>query len=195
MNQAAATAPSVRTARTARTTTQAVHQRGFTLVEGLIVMTILALLLSTALPSFRAAMERRHLEGAAAQLETDIHLARSLAVAQNRSVRMNFSSDAHGSCYMAFNGAASDCQCSASGAPVCNAAQPVARHVGFESVGALRLNSNVTSIVFDPLKGTTTPTGTLRFQSRSGQALHLVVNIMGRVRACSPTGLAGYKPC
>jgi type IV fimbrial biogenesis protein FimT len=185
----------VAAARTAGTTTPARRQRGFTLVEGLIVMTIVALSLSTAVPSFRAAMERRHLEGAAAQLETDIQLVRSLAVAQNRSVRMNFSSDAHGSCYMAFNGAASDCQCSPGGAPVCNAAQSIARHVGFETGGALRLNSNVTSIVFDPQKGTTTPTGTLRFQSRSGQALHLVVNIMGRVRACSPTGLTGYKPC
>jgi type IV fimbrial biogenesis protein FimT len=171
------------------------RQRGFTLIESLIVLTITALLLSTALPSFKSAMERRHLEGAAAQLETDIHYARSQAVAQNRTVRMNFTSDAAGSCYVMFNGSANDCRCSAGGPPVCNAGQPVARSVGFASPGALRLNSNVNSIVFDPLKGTTTPTGTLRFQSQSGQALHLVVNIMGRVRACSPTGLAGYKAC
>jgi type IV fimbrial biogenesis protein FimT len=171
------------------------RQRGLSLIESLIVLTVTALSLSTAVPSFKASMERRHLEGAAAQLETDIAYARSLAVAQNRSVRLNFASDAAGSCYVMFNGSANECRCSAGGAPVCSASQAAARNVGFASPGALRLNSNVNSMVFDPLKGTTTPTGTLRFQSQSGQALHLVVNIMGRVRTCSPTGLAGYKAC
>jgi type IV fimbrial biogenesis protein FimT len=171
------------------------RQRGVTLIESLIVLTVTALSLSTAVPSFKAAMDRRHLEGAAAQLETDIAYARSQAVAQNRTVRMNFAGDGAGSCYVMFNGSANDCQCSALGTPVCSTGQAVARHVGFDGSSALRLTSNVSSIVFDPLKGTTTPTGTLRFQSRSGQALHLVVNIMGRVRACSPTGLAGYKAC
>jgi type IV fimbrial biogenesis protein FimT len=168
---------------------------GISLVESLIAMAVMAVTVSTAIPSFKSAIERRHLEGAAAQLETDIHHARSLAVAQNRSVRMKFSSDAAGSCYIVFNGAADDCRCTASGHTACNAAQTVARSVSFEGAGAVRLNSNVSSIVFDPTQGTSTPTGTLRFHARSGQAVHLVVNIMGRVRACSPTGVAGYKAC
>jgi type IV fimbrial biogenesis protein FimT len=174
---------------------QSARSRGLTLVESLIALSIAAITLSTAIPSFKTAIERRHLEGAAAQLETDIQHARSLAVAQNRTIRMKFSQELGGSCYVVFHGSNTDCRCQANGGSMCNGSQSVARSVGFASTGPLRLNSNVSAMVFDPLLGTSTPTGTLRFQAPSGQALHLVVNIMGRVRTCSPTGLPGYKPC
>jgi type IV fimbrial biogenesis protein FimT len=171
------------------------HQRGVSLIESLIALAVVVVSIGTAMPSFKSALERRHLEGAAAQLETDIQHARSLAVARNHSVRLKFSDDASGSCYAVFSGAANQCQCRADGSSSCLGAQPVWRSTGFDAAGAVRLRSNVGSIVFDPLQGTSTPTGTLRLLSRSGQAVHLVVNIMGRVRTCSPTGLAGYRPC
>jgi type IV fimbrial biogenesis protein FimT len=171
------------------------RRRGVSLIESLMVVAVVAILMSTALPGFKSALERRHLEGAAAQLETDIQHARSLAVANNHSVRLKFSNDDSGSCYAVFSGAANQCECRADGSSKCLGTQTVWRSTGFDASGAVRLKSNVGSIVFDPLQGTSTPTGTLRLLSRSGQAVHLVVNIMGRVRACSPTGMAGYKPC
>jgi type IV fimbrial biogenesis protein FimT len=61
------------------------------------------------------------------------------------------------------------------------------------------VQANVASILFDPLHGTSTPTGTLRVVADSGRAVHHVVNIMGRVRTCSPAGaapvVAGYRVC
>ena len=55
---------------------------------------------------------------------------------------------------------------------------------------------NVASIVFDPLHGTSTPTGTLRVIGARGSAVHHVVNVVGRVRSCSPGGVVpGYSPC
>jgi type IV fimbrial biogenesis protein FimT len=169
--------------------------RGLTLVESLIAMAVVGISLSTAMPSFKKALERRHLEGAAAQLETDIQHARSLAVAQNRTMRMKFSQDAAGSCYLVFHGSQSDCHCQPVGTSSCGSNQKAARSVGFGGTAPLQLQSNVGAMVFDPHLGTVTPTGTLRLQTTSGQAVHVVVNLMGRVRACSPTGLVGYKPC
>ena len=68
--------------------------------------------------------------------------------------------------------------------------------MGFDARGALQVASNSGSMLFDPNRGTVTPTGTLRVQLQSGQALHQVVNIMGRVRACSPAGaVPGYPTC
>jgi type IV fimbrial biogenesis protein FimT len=171
------------------------RQRAVSLIECLMALAVVAVSVSTALPSFKSALERRHLEGAAAQLETDIQHARSLAVANNHSVRLKFTDDDSGSCYAVFSGAANQCECRADGGSRCVGAQTVWRSTGFDAAGALRLRSNVGSMVFDPLQGTSTPTGTLRLIARSGQSVHLVVNIMGRVRACSPTGLAGYRPC
>ena len=51
-------------------------------------------------------------------------------------------------------------------------------------------------VVFDGRKGTVTPTATLRLTARDGRAIHQVVNIMGRVRSCSPAGaVGGLRAC
>jgi type IV fimbrial biogenesis protein FimT len=47
------------------------------------------------------------------------------------------------------------------------------------------------SITFDAVRGTVTPTATLRVEARDGRAIHQVVNLLGRVRSCSPLGRVG----
>ena len=60
----------------------------------------------------------------------------------------------------------------------------------------VRVTANVGSIAFDPLHGTSTPTGTLRLVDARGRAVHHIVNVMGRVRSCTPGGAVnGYRPC
>ena len=60
----------------------------------------------------------------------------------------------------------------------------------------IALQANVASMLFDPVHGTSTPTGTLRVLDSRGRAIHHVVNIMGRVRSCSPQGaVPGYRAC
>jgi type IV fimbrial biogenesis protein FimT len=50
-------------------------------------------------------------------------------------------------------------------------------------------------MLFDPVRGTTSPAGTVRVVSDAG-SIHHVVNIMGRARSCSPDGaVKGYKAC
>jgi type IV fimbrial biogenesis protein FimT len=52
------------------------------------------------------------------------------------------------------------------------------------------------SLTFDPVRGTVTPTATLRVEARDGKAIHQIVNLLGRVRSCSPQGLlAGERAC
>jgi type IV fimbrial biogenesis protein FimT len=58
------------------------------------------------------------------------------------------------------------------------------------------VHANVASVLFDPLHGTSTPTGTLRLVGSGGREVQHVVNVMGRVRSCSPLGaVPGYRPC
>jgi type IV fimbrial biogenesis protein FimT len=58
------------------------------------------------------------------------------------------------------------------------------------------LLSNVRSIMVDPRLGTSTPGGTLRLSDRAGREIRHVVNIMARVRSCTPSGrLPGWRPC
>jgi len=171
-------------------------RRGFSLVEGLIVLAVASVIAGSVLPSFKAAIERRHLEGAAAQLVTDVMYTRSLAVAQDRALRISFRSDAAGACYVVHSGAASDCRCATGGgATACTRGAQAIKTSSFVTGSAVSVQSNVGSIVFHPLHGTSTPAGTLRVVSRSGAAVHQVVNIMGRVRACTPNSVAGYPRC
>jgi type IV fimbrial biogenesis protein FimT len=169
--------------------------RGLTLIECLVALAIVITLLGSALPSFGKLAERRHLEGTAAQLATDIQHTRSLAVAQADGQRLSFRADAAGSCYVVHDGPANACRCQASGAVQCVGGAQARRTVFFPAGGPVQLRANVGSILFHPVHGTSTPTGTLRVVARSGAAVHQIVNIMGRTRACSPNGVTGYPTC
>jgi type IV fimbrial biogenesis protein FimT len=172
------------------------RQAGLTLVELSITLAVLAILVGVAVPNFEQARELRRLEGAAAQLETDLQHTRALAVAHNETVRMSFEASANASCYVVHTGNVGDCSCVDGGLPVCQPGAQALRAVHFGSDLPLRVVSNSRSITFDPVKGTITPTATVRVLSRQGAAIHQVVNVMGRVRSCAPApGLAGYRRC
>jgi len=170
-------------------------QRGVSLIESLIVMTITAVIVGATAPGLQDSRARRHVEGAAAQLETDLQFTRSLAVARNHNLRVEFASGADGSCYVVHTGGPGACTCGTTG-PVCTEGAQALRHVHYGSDGTFELKANVQSMVFDAEKGTVTPTATLRLEGRRGHTLHQVVNILGRVRTCTPTpALAGYRAC
>jgi type IV fimbrial biogenesis protein FimT len=171
-------------------------QAGVTLVETTVVTSVLAIVSGLVVPSFDGAIQRRHLEGAAAQLETDIHHTRMMAVARNAPLRISFESGAGGSCYVIHTGSANQCSCAADGAAVCQGDAQAERSVRFAAGGPVSLKSNSRSVTFDPVKGTSTPTATMQLTARNGTAIHQVMNIMGRVRSCSPApGLSGYRAC
>ena len=185
------------TRRTDHGTPAGRRQRGATLIEAAVSTVIVAIVAGIAAPGFEQARERRHLEGVAAQLETDLQLARATAVARNAGLRISFEAAADGStCYVVHSGAVGDCVCAADGSAVCRADAEALRSVRFAASLPVRVVSNSRSIVFDPVKGTTTPTATMRVQGRSGAAIHQIVNVMGRVRSCSPApALPGYRSC
>lgn len=171
-------------------------QRGLSLVESLMAVAITAIATGATLPGFQQVLEQRRLEGAAAQLHTDLQLARSEAVARNRTLRISFTQQAGGSCYVVHTGAAGACPCDAGGLPVCNAGSEPLRSVRFAAGDGVQLQTNVTSMVLDGSKGTVSPTGTLRLTGADGRRVHLVVNLMGRTRKCSPDGaVPGYPTC
>jgi len=186
--------PASTAGRVVRRTPLSPCRRGVTMIEGLICVTVLLLAVSAALPSFGSAREHRRVEGAAAQLETDLQLTRSVAVAQNRTVRFEIGRDELGTCYVVHDGSAGDCTCSAQGA-VCKAGVLAHRHQHYGADAGVTVQANVGSMVFDPLKGTVTPTATLRVEGPN-VAVRQIVNIMGRIRSCSPEGaIPGYKTC
>lgn len=172
------------------------HQLGFTLLECVVSLAVLAVTLGTAVPSIQQASERRQLEGASAQLATDIRQARSAAVSLATPVRMSFHQSSAGSCYVLHTGRAADCQCVAGAPAVCSNGAQVINAVAFAASSGLTVASNSASMLFDPDRGTVTPTASINVQLRQGPTIRQVVNIMGRARTCTPSpDLPSYKAC
>lgn len=169
---------------------------GVTLIEAAVATAVVAVLLGTVAPGFQELRLRRQLEGVAAQLETDMQLARSEAVARQQSVRIGFHAGADGaSCYVLHTGPAHACRCDGAGTTTCAGDAEALRSVPLAAGYPVQLRSNSGSILFDAVKGTVTPTATVRVTAPVGE-IRQIVNVMGRVRSCSPDGaVAGYRPC
>ena len=171
-------------------------QLGFTLIEACIVMVIVAILATTAAPGMQDLIDSRRLDGSAAQLATDVQFLRTEAVARNLPVRMTFQATADGSCYVLHTGNSVQCTCGAAGPATCIGNAIQIKTVRMPSTDRVSLQPNVSSLLADPLHGTVTPTGTLRVVGTGSRAIHHVVNIMGRVRSCSPlAAVPGYRAC
>ena len=172
--------------------------RGVSLVEMLCVLAILLVLLASSLTMFNDLRLGQRLHAVAALLETDIHLARSIAIRSGESVRLVVQAlPAGGSCYMLHNGAGDACTCSDDGSARCEAGVQLLRSEGQPATAGVVLAEPSHSMLFDGRSGTVTPTATLRLASRDGQVIHQVINIMGRVRSCSPTSahIGGLRSC
>ncbi len=184
-----------RTASNTRTTRQS--PRGLSMVELLCALAITLLLLGGAVPMLNDLLLGQRLHATAALLETDIHLARSTAIRSGQPVRLVVQAlTTGGSCYMLHNGAADACECADDGQARCDAGVQLMRSEGQAANSGVVLAALQRPVLFDGRKGTVTPTATLRLTARDGRAIHQVVNIMGRVRSCSPAGaVGGLRSC
>jgi type IV fimbrial biogenesis protein FimT len=171
-------------------------QHGLTLVETCATLAIASILVGTALPSFKESNNKRVLEGSTGELATDLFLARSEAVTRNEGVRVSFHAVPSGSCMVIHTGATADCACDAGGVAQCTHGARLIKSNYYAASRSVAVTANVASMRFDPIHGTVTPAGTVTIASASGPTVRHVVNIMGRVRTCSPGGAApGYKAC
>lgn len=176
--------------------THSKQQRGFSLIEAGMVIAVSAVLAASATPGMQDLIAARRLDSAATQLASDIHLVRSAAIARGQALRLSFLPRSGGSCYVIHTGAANACACADDGPAVCHGAAREIKTVNLSDSDRLQLSANVASVLFDPMHGTSTPTGTLRLVGANGREVRHIVNILGRVRSCSPApGVPGFRAC
>lgn len=169
---------------------------GFSLMEACVVTAILALLLSLAVPGFGALIERKRLQGSAAQLAADLHWLRSEALARNEALRFSLHTTGQGTCTVVHTGHRADCRCADTGPAVCEGEATALKTSHWPAAQRIAVQANVTSMLFDPVQGTTSPGGSVRVTDSQGHGITHVVNIMGRVRSCSPSAaVGGYRAC
>jgi type IV fimbrial biogenesis protein FimT len=175
------------------------EERGITLVEACVVVAVTAITIASATPGLQALVEKQRLDGAAALLATDLQFTRSEAVLRNTGLRLSLHPKPWGTCYVIHTGNADQCDCAESGTAQCTGDAQELKTIQLPLSEHISLQANVSSLLFDPLHGTSTPTGTLKLLTSSGRAVHHIVNVMGRVRTCSPPGplppVNGYPVC
>ena len=185
------------------------RHRGFSLVELMMSIVLLAIGTAIALPSFRDQVEKRQVTNGAEQLASFVNIAQGTAMKLNRVVTVSWSyTDNNDWCIGAIDSeTACDCTVTTwSSDSYCKIASDTyklsddiatERGLVHQIVGG-----DDSAYAFDPVRGLFTDlddTLTMELRSRSGDyRLNLVVNNAGRVTVCSPAeeyAIPGYKEC
>jgi type IV fimbrial biogenesis protein FimT len=175
------------------------HASGFTLLEALVVVAVLGLLASLALPQLGLLRARAGVAAVAHEFEALLQQGRAHAWATGESVQLAFAPAASGACVLLHTGERGACRCVPGPArAACDARAQLLQEASWPAGSGVAVSANVASMQLDALRGTVSPAGTVRVASPLGPALHQVVNVMGRVRTCVPAsapGWPGMAPC
>lgn len=158
----------------------AIH-RGFSIVELMIGITILAILLGVALPSFQVWLQNAQIRNAAEAIQNGLQRARAEAVARNVNIEFVLGT---GSSWVVrtAGGAIIDSRSSSEGSA--NVTQTVtpsgATTVTFNSFGALGANSDGSA----PLAQVELDSAVL--PPANSQELRVTVGVGGNIRMCDP---------
>lgn len=164
---------------------------GFTIIELMITLVVLAIITVIALPSFSGVLERRQLQGAGEKLFADLMFAKTESIKRNIPIRVSFTGNGANWCY----GLALDANCDCTAADcVIDGVLHVTNQDDYDGVLVDEDSTfDGTSTTFTPLRGAANP-GNLQFTVSSGINLGAVVSSFGRVRLCSDSGF-NYDAC
>jgi type IV fimbrial biogenesis protein FimT len=176
---------------------------GFTLVELMVTIAVLAILVSLALPSFRDFAERSSLRGVADNVVQLIGTARTEAIKRDALVRVDFRQVGTGFCLGAATVStvtAAGCNCSSATCAIADYPSNANELESIALVGTPAFGSD-TAFVVDPKTGMladVTDVGSIELSSPGGYGVKVAVNAMGRSSLCTPGGkksLSGVDPC
>jgi len=188
-------------------------RHGFTIIELMITIAVVAIITSLALPSYQTIMEKRQVTSAAEQIGAFLSAVQIEAVKRNESIAVRYQrTDSDTWCLGLVTVAAG----STSNTP-CDCSVAAGQADACEIDGELRVFSNANlnrpdimdnmdgdgAFVFDPVRGLKVePADTSAIELLSGQgkyALNVEVAATGRVRICSKAGagkdVPGFKEC
>lgn len=179
--------------------------KGFTLVEMMVAIAILAILATMAAPSFNSFFDRYRVKRAADTVSAFLINTKSEAIKRNATVRAVFQSAGSGATWCVGMTTDASCDCTvanscqfklADGTP--DGADRLVRGSDFKDV-TLTSPADGAMFSFKPLRGTVETSNNAQVQSANGLQVRVVVkNTTGRIRLCSPSGvgnIGGYPAC
>lgn len=182
--------------------------RGFTLVELMVTLAVMAILMTAAVPSFVDFFERNRVRGAADGVISLVSDARAEAV--KNALDVNISMAGAGTAWCIGGnaatppsggqpaGVAAACDCTDSDACLVSG-QRLAVDVG--QFPDIAIDGGPLALIFDHTLGVVSPMGTstvLLTSPRGKYDISVQVNSLGQARMCTPAGsptMSGVAPC
>lgn len=173
------------------------HHHGFTLVELLITIVVIAILSAIAVPSFQSMLERRRLIAATEGVYAHLQFARSEAVKFGLAASLNVSIKTGTPWCLGISNATASCDCNTAGACVYGPATVMERNLIGSEFSNVALTTTQANAQVDGIRGGfggTAGTVTLT-SSPSSLTTNIVFSRLGRIRICSASGIGGYPSC
>ena len=182
-------------------------KNGFTLIELMVVLAVLAIIVTVAVPNMSSFLDTNKLRGVTGQFYSDVQYARSESITRNRNISVSVTSNGNDTwCYGISTNTGCDCTITDPGnASACTlpiSATNVLKVGQSNEFTGVRLLSpagtNQTIATFDPTRGIAASTSSVIFESINNLETHVDVSVLGKVSACSPSGsksVTGYSTC
>lgn len=173
--------------------------KGFTLVELMVVVAIVAIIAAIAVPSFNDFVAKNRVKGAAEEIYGLILQAKSEAPIRDTNISVNTNTGADPWC-VGFSTTV-DCDCTAADActvPVGADATEVLQVVNGAQYNGVTIAETFanTGTTFRLPRNTASQAGTISVASGNWQ-LNIIISTQGRIRVCNPNNntMPGYDPC
>lgn len=177
-------------------------QRGFSLLELLITITVLAIVTGIAVPSMQNAAEKRRTIAAAEEIYSQLQLARSEAISRSEPIYMNIAGGASWAI-----GISNDATCDPSdNDPACvlpdvTNNNPITHRFTVSDHSDVSIATTTNQITFQSQRGTaTSATIDVTSTGDTGYVMSVVVGPLGQISICSADAdpakhVSGYNPC
>lgn len=163
---------------------------GFTLIELILALALVAILVAVALPSYRSLRQEQMVRAATQAIYTDVMLLKSEAVKRNQELNLRiFNKNTSNWCYridIDNDGSCSSC------AAACSSIEGRKGADAIEFPG-INLDGSHDAINIKPRRGTLTA-GRIIISSGSYE-MRVVTNNVGRVSTCAVSNVSGVPTC
>lgn len=156
---------------------------GFTLIEGLVCLSIASLLMAVAVPASGALMQGQRQHGQSSQFVAHFQHARLHAIGTGAPVHLRFHQHPSGTGYTVHQGARDACALTPNGTPACDPGAVLLAAEWLPTEHGLALQANVARMTLNPGTMTVTPTGTITVRNTKGGGRSHTVALTGRIRS------------